>query len=504
MGLEGIIAKKLSSTYLADNRSGDWLKIKIHKRQEVVIAGFTRNKDTSKQFSSLLLGVYENGYLHYVGKVGTGFSDQTQKTMMAEFKPLIVNKSPFAEIPDVNKPSRFRPNPPNAVATWLKPELVCEVNFTEVTAEGVFRHPSFVGMRIDKKAKDVVRETAVEVKAIVDLDIPEKEIAKADLHAKAITPPKASARKTLLNPKDETQVRKINGHDLKFTHLSKLYWPKDKVSKRDMFNYYYQVAEYILPYLKDRPMSLNRFPGGIHGKSFYQKDVKGKAPEWAKTFPYTTSEGEKKEYLVGTDEATLLWMASLGCIEMNPWFSRISSPDYPDYCVIDLDPDKNTFDQVVEAALVVKDILDEMDVPCFCKTSGSTGMHIYIPMAARYNYDQSQMFAKIIVSLVHQRIPEYTTLERMVSDRKGKMYLDFLQNRPGATIAGPYSLRPKPGATVSMPLNWDEVKPGLAMKDFNISNAVARLKSEGDLFKGVLGKGVDLEKAINKAKSVFG
>jgi bifunctional non-homologous end joining protein LigD len=498
MGLEGIIAKKTNSTYVSDRRSKEWLKIKVHTRQEVIIAGFTKNADTSKPFSSLLLGVYEKGKLQYVGKVGTGFSDKLQKTMMEQFKPIIIDESPFESIPDVNKPSRFRPNPPKAKATWLKPELVCEVAFTEVTDDGVFRHPSFQGMREDKKAKEVVREEETPTEEII------AETKEEDQHSGAIKPPKGKEPKTLLNPKDETQVRKIKGHELKFTNLSKVYWPEDKVTKRDMFNYYYQVAEYILPYLKDRPQSLNRFPGGIHGPSFYQKDVKGKAPDWAETFPYENGEGEKKEYLVGTDETSLLWMASLGCIEMNPWFSRVQSPDNPDYCVIDLDPDKHTFDQVVEAALETKKVLDAIEVPSYCKTSGSTGMHIYIPLNAKYSYEQSQMFAKIVVNLVHEQIPDYTSLERMVAARKGKMYLDFLQNRPGATIAGPYSLRPKVGATVSMPLHWEEVKPGLKMKDFNIFNAIDRLKVEGDLFKGVLGKGIDLKKAINKAKSVFG
>jgi bifunctional non-homologous end joining protein LigD len=500
MGLEGIIAKKSESTYASGSRSKEWLKVKVSKRQEVVIAGFTKNQDTVKQFSSLLLGVFDEGALTYVGKVGTGFSDKLQKEMMAQFEPLITAESPFNTEPDVNKPSRFRPNPPKAKATWLKPELVCEVAFSEVTTDGVFRHPSFQGMRIDKNAKDVVREVPVETTEVIESE----EVAGETAEKALVKAPKAKERKTLLNPTDETQVRKVCGHDLKFTHLSKLYWPEDKVSKRDMFNYYYQVAEYILPYLKDRPMSLNRFPGGIHSKSFYQKDVRGKAPDWAKTFPYTTSDGEEKEYLVGTDEAALLWMASLGCIEMNPWFSRIQSPDNPDYCVIDLDPDKNTFDQVVEAALVVKKVLDAIGIPGFAKTSGSTGIHIYIPLEAKYTYDQSQLFARILVNIVHKQIPNFTSLERMIANRKGKMYLDFLQNRPGATIAGPYSLRPKPGATVSMPLHWEELKPGLNMQDFNIFNAMERLKREGDLFKGALGKGIDLEVAMNKAKSTFG
>jgi bifunctional non-homologous end joining protein LigD len=501
IGLEGIMAKRASSTYAPDNRSKDWLKIKINKRQEVVIGGFTKNAGTAKQFSSLLLGVYEAGKFQYVGKVGTGFSDKLQKEMMALFKPLIVDKVPFTSEPDVNKPSRFRPNPPKAKATWLKPELVCEVSFAEVTSDGVFRHPSFEGMRDDKKAKDVVRETEVETDEIVEEEHHTEK--KTEPKHQLVNAPKEGVKRTLLNPKEETQVKKICGHDLKFTHLSKVYWPEDGITKRDMFNYYYQVAEYILPYLKDRPQSLNRFPNGIHGPSFYQKDVRGKSPDWVKTFPYTTSEGEDKDYLVGHDEATLLWMASLGCIEMNPWFSRIQSPDNPDYCVIDLDPDKNTFDQVIQAAREVKKMLDAIDVPSYCKTSGSTGMHIYIPLGAKYDYDQSQMFARLIVNIVHQQIPDYTSLERMVKNRDGKMYLDFLQNRPGATIAGPYSLRPKPGATVSMPLHWDEVKPGLTMKHFTIHNAIDRLKKEGDLFKGVLDKGIDLEKTIKKAQSIF-
>ena len=502
IGLEGIIAKKANSEYTADRRSREWLKIKAHKRQEVIIAGFTKNDGTSKSFSALALAVYDKGKLRYVGKVGTGFNDKEQKEMMQQFKPLITDKSPFEVEPDVDKPSRFRPQRLGAKPTWLKPKLVCEVAYAEVTGDGVFRQASFKGMRIDKNPEDIILETANDTTETVEKA---EHNPKSPVHETALKPPKDTGRKTLLNPTDETQVRKICGHDLKFTHLSKVYWPEDGVTKRDMFNYYYRIADYILPYLKDRPMSLNRFPNGIHGSSFYQKDIKGKAPDWiTKTFPYTTSEGEHKEYLVGSDEAVLLWMASLGCIEMNPWFSRIQSPDNPDYCVIDLDPDKNTFDQVIEAAITVKKVLDAIDVPGYCKTSGSTGMHIYIPTGAKYTYDQTQMFARIIVNIVHKKLPDFTSLERMVAQRNGKMYLDFLQNRPGATIAGPYSLRPKIGATVSMPLHWDEVKPGLTMKDFTIFNSADRLKETGDLFKGVLGKGIDLEKTIKKAQSIFG
>lgn len=320
-------------------------------------------------------------------------------------------------------------------------------------------------------------------------------------HKKAMK--KAKAEPSFLDASKDSQTVEVDGCPLAFNHLSKVYWPEDGITKRDMFNYYDQVAEYMVPYLKDRPMSLNRFPNGIHGPSFYQKNVKDKVPDCMATMPHTNDKGEEKEYLVATNKASLLWMASLGCIEINPWFSRVASPDNPDFCVIDLDPDKQHFDQVISAALEVKKVLDAIGVKAYPKTSGSTGMHIYIPLGAKYTYDQSQMFAKIIVTLVHKQIPEYTSLERMVKNRGGKMYLDFLQNRPDATIAGVYSLRPKPGATVSMPLAWDEVKPGLTMRHFTIQNAIERLRETGDLFKGVLGEGIDLAKTIKKAQTTF-
>jgi bifunctional non-homologous end joining protein LigD len=278
-----------------------------------------------------------------------------------------------------------------------------------------------------------------------------------------------------------------------------VYWPKEKYTKRDMLNYYYQVAPYLLPYLKDRPQSLNRYPNGINGKSFYQKDITGKAPGWIRMSPYHTSDGEDKNFLVPEDEASILYMANSGAIEMNPWNSTIHKEDYPDWCLIDLDPsEKNNFDTVIKTAQVTKEVLDNLGVTGYPKTSGSTGIHIYIPLGARYTYDQCQLFGKVIATQVHQQLPEFTSIERLTKKRRNKLYVDYLQNRPKATLAAPYSLRPKPGATVSMPLHWDEVKKGLAMKDFTIENAMDRLKTEGDIFKPVLGKGIDLDKILKK------
>jgi bifunctional non-homologous end joining protein LigD len=491
MGLEGIIAKRSDSTYLPGDRSKDWLKIKVQKRQEVIIAGYTKNDDSPKLFSALLLGAYKDGRLQYVGKVGTGFNDKQQKEMIARFKPLIIEKAPFEETPDYNKPSRFRRNPPHATATWLKPELVCEINFAEITDEGVFRHPSFLAMREDKNAKDVVIESAADVEQAI-------ETAKDTDLKDVVMPPEKLDVKTLLNPKEKTQCKKLQGHELKFSNLDKIYWPDEHITKRDMLNYYYQVAPFILPYLRNRPESLNRYPGGIKGPSFYQKDVTGKVPEWMTTYRYKSNdEPEEKNYLIANEEATLLYMANLGAIEINPWSSTTDNPDNPTWCVIDLDPaDKTTFDQVIQAAQVTKSILDELGVPSYPKTSGSTGIHIYVPLGGKYTYEQSKEFARVIVTLVHDQIPEFTSLERAIKARNGKMYLDFLQNRPGATLAAPYSVRPKPGATVSMPLHWEEVKPGLKMLDFTIFNAMDRLKIEGDLFKPVLGEGIDLHQIV--------
>lgn len=489
LGLEGIMAKKKDSVYHTHSRSRDWLKIKANKRQEVVIGGYTLNDDSSKLFSSILVGVYEGKKFIYTGKVGTGFNKKIQHEMMELFKPLITKKTPFAEEPDVNKPSRFRPDPPHATVTWLRPELVCEVSFTELTNDGIMRHPSFDGMRDDKSAGKVVMEEETAT---------EEAVKENDVH-RIILPREKTGRKTLLNPKDKSQVRKINRHELKFTNLDKVFWPKEGITKRDLINYYYQAAPFILPYLKDRPQSMNRFPNGIEGEGFYFKNVTDTAPDWASTYLYhSDADNKDRHYLVGKDEATLLYMANLGCIEMNPWSSTIKKPDYPTFCIIDLDPDKNTFDQVIEAAQVTKNILDDMGVPCYCKTSGSTGLHIYIPLANKYTYEQSKEFARVIVTLVHNELPKYTSIERTIKDRKGKMYLDFLQNRPHATIAAAYSVRPKPGATVSMPLHWDEVKAGLKISDFHILNAMERMNSEGDIFKPVLGKGIDLKKVIQK------
>ncbi|MCU7549551.1 non-homologous end-joining DNA ligase [Chitinophagaceae bacterium LB-8] len=293
---------------------------------------------------------------------------------------------------------------------------------------------------------------------------------------------------------------KLNGHLVQVTNLKKLYWTKEGFTKGDMLYYYHRIAPYILPYMKDRPQSLHRHPNGINGKHFFQKDMTGKLPDWIPTHEdYSESTDETIQYMICNNEASLLYMANLGCIEMHPWHSRHQKPDLPDYCLVDLDPDKNnSFEQVIETAHVVKSLLDELKADCYCKTSGSTGLHIYVPLGAKYTYDESKQFAELLVGLVHQEMPGITSLERNPAKRKGKIYLDFLQNSQAQTAAAPYSLRPKPGVPVSTPVDWSEVKKGLTPTTHNATNIFDRLKTEGDLFKPILGKGVDLKKILNR------
>jgi bifunctional non-homologous end joining protein LigD len=468
--LEGIIAKKKDAPYLPGARSATWLKIKVEQRHEAVICGYTRKQDSDRLFSSLILGVYEKGELKYIGQTGTGFTAPLQKELLKKMRPHITRNCPFKEEPNFDSET-----------IWLKPFLVCEVKYTELTNEGVMRHASFQGLREDKAAFELNNEVQQDTDIILEEAKEEKTVTT----------------KQLIDTRKKQQLVTIDEHELKLTNLDKIYWPKEKITKGAMLNYYYSIAEYIMPYMKDRPQSLNRFPNGINGESFYHKNMAGKVDRWLKTFRrLSESSGEPKDFLICTNTASLLYMANLGCIEMNPWHSRVQNPHCPDWCVIDLDPGNITFDKVIETAQVVKEVLDSLQIPSYPKTSGSTGIHIYIPLGAKYNYEQSKQLAELIANLIHEELPTFTSLVRNPDKRKDKIYIDYLQNRPIQTICAPYSVRPKPGATVSTPLHWDEVRKGLEISDFTIKNVGERLKAEGELFMGVLGKGIDLNKVM--------
>jgi bifunctional non-homologous end joining protein LigD len=291
---------------------------------------------------------------------------------------------------------------------------------------------------------------------------------------------------------------KVGRKTVPLTNLNKVYWPDEGYTKGDMIRYYESVSKFILPYLKNRPLSLKRNPNGINEEGFYHKDAGENAPSWMKVENiYSDSSHKIIHYLVCNDLPSLVYIANLGCIEMNPWNSRVGKLDNPDYLVIDLDPsDENSFDQVIEAANVVHEIFERNGADSYCKTSGASGLHIYVPMGAKYTYDQVKEFGHIIAMMVVEQIPSFTTIERPLNKRKGRMYIDFLQNRQGQTLASAYSIRPKPGATVSTPLEWKEVKKGLHPSQFTIRNAISRFEKKGDLFDGILKKGIDLNRFL--------
>jgi bifunctional non-homologous end joining protein LigD len=284
--------------------------------------------------------------------------------------------------------------------------------------------------------------------------------------------------------------------------LEKVYWPESGFTKFNLIDYYLNISDILLPYLKDRPQSLHRYPNGIDDESFYQKDNEN-VPSWMQTTTiYSKSSERNIEYLLCQNTASLIYMANLGCIEIHPWNSRTKDLDFPDYGIIDLDPPENMdFKKVIEVALTVKGVLDSGNITGYCKTSGSRGLHVYVPMGGKYTYQEVRNFVKLICYFVQERIPELTTMERRIKDRKGKLYLDYLQNRKGQTVASVYSVRPVPGAWVSTPLEWEELKRGIDPSDFTIKNTIERLNDKGDIFSSLLDTSTDMQNAVEKLEA---
>jgi len=460
--LEGIMAKKADSLYHPGVRTGDWLKIKYHKRQEVIIAGFTQPTGSRKYFGALVLALPDGDKLKYIGHTGSGFTDTDLKKIYGLLKPLIQKKSPFDKVVKTN-----------AAVTWVKPTLIGEIKFTEWTTDNKMRHPIFVGLRDNKTVTEI--------------------------NMASIKKGKPQIQQPIAEEKPNSTIKSFGKVKVTTTNLNKIYFADKAITKGMVIDYYQQVADYILPYLKDRPQSLKRNPNGILDKGFYHKDAGDAAPAWVKSIEiYSDSAKKEIDYIICNNRQTLAYLNNLGCIELNPWSSRIKSLDKADYLIIDLDPaEKNTFEQVIKTALAFKVILDKAGADCYCKTSGATGLHIFLPMGKKYLYEQVKDFAHLLCTMVNEQLPEFTSLERNLQKRgNNKIYLDYLQNRRGQTIASVYSLRPNPGATVSMPLLWKEVKAGLKPSVFTIETVIPRIKKMGDVFSGVLGKGIDIKKCL--------
>jgi bifunctional non-homologous end joining protein LigD len=305
----------------------------------------------------------------------------------------------------------------------------------------------------------------------------------------------------LMKKKEEGKKgAKSSTRNAPLTNLDKLYWPKEKITKGDLIQFYTDIAPYLLPYLKDRPESLKRFPEGINGITFFQKNLEN-YPDWIETVKIK-HESKTVNYLLIQNVESLIYAANLGCIELHPFFSRTPSLHNPDFLIIDLDPKSASFDKVIKVAQSIHEILEEIDVPNFCKTSGATGLHIVVPLGAKYTYEEAKNFAVAVANVVISRNPDISTLERSISKRKNRVYIDCFQNNFGQTVASVYSVRARPGAPVSTPLKWSEVKKGLDPKDHNIKNILPRLKKIGDIFAPVLKKGIDLKKALLKIEKL--
>lgn len=471
--LEGTIAKRAGSRYSA-GRSRDWLKFKCRKRQEFVIGGYTGPSGSRLCFGALHLGLYRDGALEYVSKVGTGFDRETLGAVHQRLVALKREDSPFVA-----------GSPAGAGHRWVEPRLVCEVEFAEWTDDGGLRHPSYLGLRDDKTPEECRREEPPEVAAGAITEPPVEPTAPR--RGRAATSPPASQKLALTNP-------------------DKVFWPEDGYTKSDLIDYYTAVAPLLLPYLRDRPLVLTRFPDGIHGKSFFQKDAPDFAPDWVATRRIYSKDAERDiDYFIVNDADSLRYVANLGTIPLHIWGSRLDSLEYPDWLVLDLDPKGAPFVHVVRVARELKRILDGLEVTPYVKTSGATGLHLLVPMGRRYLYEQCRTFARLLAMAGAQALPDVATVQRPLRAREGKVYIDFGQNGYGRTIAAPFSVRPLPGAPVSCPLRWSEVTAKLEPERFTIKTAAQRFARKADPLLTVLdAPGIDMAAALGRMEKLFG
>jgi bifunctional non-homologous end joining protein LigD len=457
--LEGIVAKDKKSPY-QQNRSRYWLKIKTQQTDHFVIGGFTPPEGSRKHFGALLLGLYnEDGKLVHVGRAGSGFDDKSLAVLFRDLKPLVVSKPPFVEVgAEIRK------------STWVRPELVCEVRFNEWTPDRKLRAPIFQGLRDDIDAEDCRLEDSLPGNP--GLGMPEN--------------PKAEASG---NRKPETRSAKLPVTRVELTNANKIFWPEDNLTKGDLIRFYDKIAKWIQPHLQDRPLVFDRYPDGIHGQHFYQKDAHDYTPGWIRTQEIWSPDVERFiRYFIGADRDQLLYIANMGAITQNPWSSRVQFFDRPDYVIFDLDPVDAPYGVVQDVAIHVKAVLDELRLRSYPKTSGASGIHVYLPILEnRFTYEEVRIFAEAVASIVVARAPELAPIERVVRKRKtGMVYVDYLQNVKGKTVASVYSPRAVVGACVSTPLKWEEFSKPLDPKDYTMTSIFRRLDKYGDLFAPVL------------------
>lgn len=492
LGLEGIIAKQADSPYRA-GRAPQWLKIKSRRSGDFVIVGFTAPKGSRVGMGALQLADRVDGALVYAGRVGTGMDDALLAELHALLAPHARADAPclgMVGIPGAT-PLPASAIPETKSTTWVEPALVCEVRFTEITPDGLLRHPTFLRMRPDKLPEDCDRQRWDA--GAEDASAPEEP---AITGATAVREPEV----IVAPPAPVVQERSIA-----FSNLRKVYWPEERYTKGDLIDYYRAVSPWLLPYLRNRPLVMTRFPDGIEGKSFYQKDAPEFAPAWVRTHPIWSEDTQRNiRYFVCDDVETLLYIANLGSIPLHIWASRVGSLEQCDWCVIDLDPKEAPFADVIRCAEVLHRICEEIALPNFVKTTGKTGLHILIPLGRQFTYEQSRTIGELLARLCLRELGDIATITRHVTRRGDKVYFDYLQNRHGQTIVAPFSVRPLPGATVSMPLEWGEVGASLDPRDFTIRNAIERLERMGDPCAPVLELRPDLEAILGRLAGLMG
>src|SRR5579859_976093 len=479
-GLEGIVAKRTDSIYVSD-RSASWLKLKVTQTVDAVVGGWTAARTSGLSFGSLLLGLYDGKKLRFIGHVGSGFDGKLQKEISAKLKELATAKCSFEGTPAANeKPS------------WVTPALVARVKFGGWTQEHALRHPVFLGLREDVEPADCTWEMEAET-------APQTDVVRAPEIVGRVLNTKAQIEAELFSGRSENIVIELDGKRFRLSNLNKVYFPESGITKRELLAYYYSAGDHILPFLKDRALVLRRYPDGIKGQAFFQKDVHEGLPEWFKTAPID-SEGRGKQinYATADDRASLLFLTGLGCIDHNPWSSRLENLEHPDYFFFDLDPSDGTeFSVVVTVAKALHEKLEALKLKHFLKTSGATGFHIFIPVEPVYTYEQLRTFAEIIARGVTAENPNLVTSERIVAKRPaGRVLIDVAQNAEGRPLAAAYSVRAFPKAPVSAPLQPRELRASLKPETFNIESIRARLKEKGDLWADFWDSRQRLEHAI--------
>jgi bifunctional non-homologous end joining protein LigD len=482
-GLEGIVAKRADSPYVSD-RSPYWVKLKITKTVDAVIGGWTEARTAALPFGSLLLGLYQGKKLRFIGHVGSGFDAKKLEELSGKLKKLAASASPFDTVPETNeKPS------------WISPQLVARVKFSGWTQEHSLRHPVFLALREDARPADCQWEN--EVAAAEPATAP--AVVRAPEVVGKVLNTTAQIENELFKGRSENVTIQLDGKRLRLSNLNKVYFPESGYTKRNLLAYYYRMADFILPFLRDRALVLRRYPDGIKGQAFFQKDLREGVPEWFKTVPIDSEKkGEAIHYATANDRASLLFLTGLGCIDHNPWSNRYDDFDHPDYFFFDLDPSDGTeFSVVVTIAQALHKKLEELRLASFLKTSGATGMHIYIPVEPVYTYEQLRTFGEIIARTVTAEHPNLVTSERIVAKRPaGRVLIDVQQNAHGRPLAAAYSVRAFPQAPVSAPLLPRELRASLRPETLNIKTVFARLKEKGDLWADFWKRRQRLEQAI--------